>query len=573
MTERRKVKKEGRDRGRAVPHDSYQAHLGSFQSLVEERGKIWERGQFARRLWAKDPTLWSSEPAAELSDRLGWLDLPEKMREQEDRLLEFADEVKARGMERVVLLGMGGSSLAPEVFQRLAGRLRGYPDLIVLDSTHPASVRAVEATIDLRRTLFLVSSKSGTTTETLSFFRYFWRRVGEIERRPGDHFVAITDPGTPLEQLSRELNFRSLFQAPPDVGGRYSALSVFGLLPAALIGLNIRELLDRAQKMAEMCAAPLSDSGNPGLFLGGALGELALAGRDKVTFLATPSMAGFPIWVEQLIAESTGKEGKGIIPVVDEPAGSPEVYGADRFFVYLRTRRKGDDELEARLLALKEAGHPVVLIEFRDALDLGREYFRWEVAVAAAGAILKVHPFDQPDVEWAKELARRAMEGEEKDNGEEAVEQGTFSAADPEPLSHALGNWLATARAGDYVGLQAFLAPAPGTTAALQKLRLALRDRRRLATTFGYGPRFLHSTGQLHKGGPDSGLFLQLVDDPPEDLPVPETGYTFGALIRAQAMGDWQALRQRGRRVLRINLGRNVAEGLQRLLEAIGSSC
>ena len=565
------MKRQRSRRKKREPGASYRARFGSLQSFVRERGKIWEQERFAARLWAKDPTLWSSEPAAELADRLGWLDLPEKMEAEVEALLAFAVEVKARKTRHVVLLGMGGSSLAPEVFQRLVGRRRGYPELIVLDSTHPAAVGAVEARVDLKRTLFLVSSKSGTTTETLSFFRYFWRRVGEIERKPGGHFVAITDPGTPLERLSHERNFRALFEAPPDVGGRYSALSAFGLLPAALIGVNIRELLKRARKMAEKCGASSFDA-NPGLLLGAMLGELALTGRDKVTFLTAPSMAAFPIWAAQLIAESTGKEGRGIVPVVDEAAGKPEVYGSDRFFVHLRTRRSGGGRLETRLKALEKAGHPVVRIELRDGMDLGAEFFRWEVAVAAAGAILKVHPFNQPDVELAKELARSAMgSGGETGKGDHAVERETFSAADPRPLSQALESWLATARAGDYIGLQAFLAPAPKTTRALEKIRMALRDRLRLATTFGYGPRFLHSTGQLHKGGPPTGMFLQLVDDPTEDLPVPETDYTFATLIRAQATGDWQALRQQGRRVLRINLGHDVAGGLKRLAEAVGS--
>jgi len=323
--------------------------------------------------------------------------------------------------------------------------------------------------------------------------------------------------------------------------------------------------------MAEKCGASSFDA-NPGLLLGAVLGELALAGRDKVTFLTAPSMAAFPVWAEQLIAESTGKEGRGIVPVVDEPAGAPGVYGRDRLFVYLRTRRSGGGRLEMRLKALEKAGHPVVRIELHDGMDLGAEFFRWEVAVAAAGALLKVHPFNQPDVEFAKELARSAMgSGGETGKGDHAIERETFSAADPGLLSQALESWLATARAGDYIGLQAFLVPAPKTTRALEKIRMALRDRLRLATTFGYGPRFLHSTGQLHKGGPGTGLFLQLVDDPTEDLPVPETDYTFATLIRAQATGDWQALRQQGRRVLRINLGHDVAGGLKRLAKAAGS--
>jgi transaldolase/glucose-6-phosphate isomerase len=553
------VNKEKRQRSKKEAWPAQEARLGRFQSLVEERGKVWESERFAERLWAKDPTLWSAEPMPELSDRLGWLDLPERMQAEAPALAAFATEVKER-TRYVVLLGMGGSSLAPEVFQRIAGRRRGYPELVVLDTTHPAAVRAVEARVDLGRTLFLVSSKSGTTTETLSLFRYFWRKGEETGKNPGERFAAVTDPGTPLERLARERGFAACFQAPPDVGGRYSALTVFGLLPAALIGLDIESILAGAREMADRCKN--SFSGNPGLYLGAVLGELARMGRDKATFLAAPSVAAFPAWAEQLIAESTGKDGKGIVPVVDEPAGAPDVYGEDRVFVYLTTRRKRDARLEARLLDLENAGHPLVRIELRDAMDIGGEFFRWEVAVAAAGAVLGIHPFNQPDVELAKELARRAME---KGGSEASPEADAVSAADPEQLSSAARKWLTAVRAGDYIALQAFLAPDPETTSVLQTIRARLRDRLRLATTFGYGPRFLHSTGQLHKGGPDSGLFLQLVDDPVEDLQVPETEYTFRALIRAQALGDWQALRQKGRRALRVDLGRDPAGGLERL--------
>ena len=552
--------------------------LGKLQPAVEATGQRWQKEKFASRLWKKDYTLWSSKPLPELADRLGWLTLPETMRGQLDDMAALAKSAKAEGISHVVLLGMGGSSLAPEVFQRTFGNAPGYPELRVLDSTHPVAVRAVEAAVDLPRTLFLVSSKSGTTTETLSFFHYFWQRLsqtgsGEKTGAPGSHFVAITDPGTPLEKLASERGFRRVFSAPEDIGGRYSALTVFGLVPAALIGVDVRRLLERAGQMASACSSTPPSSGgleNPGLALGAALGESALAGRDKLTFVVSPALEAFPLWIEQLIAESTGKDGKGIIPVVGEPLGEPETYGTDRFFVRLCMRGEEDAALESRIAALEAAGHPVVRINLSEKEELGQEFFRWEVAVAAAGAVLGIHPFNQPDVQLAKELAREAMaakSGRAKGMGDERVRE--LSVERGEELKAALGSWLQEAQAGDYLAIQAYLAPATGTAAALQNLRAKLRDRLHLATTVGFGPRFLHSTGQLHKGGPNTGLFLQLVDEPATDLPVPETAYSFGALIRAQALGDFQALRQRDRRMLQVSLGNDIPAGLRGLLAAL----
>ncbi|MBI4279188.1 MAG: hypothetical protein HY660_12100 [Armatimonadetes bacterium] len=501
------------------------------------------------------------------------------MHEQLDELAAFAAAVVADGIRHVVLLGMGGSSLAPEVFQRTFGHAAGYPELLVLDSTHPAAVRAIEARIGLRDTLFVVSSKSGTTTETLSLFRYFWHRVGAVTDAPGRHVVAITDPGTPLERLARERGFRRTCLAPPDVGGRYAALTVFGLVPAALIGMDVHRLLDRVWTMAEACAFCIPAPVNACLALGAALGELALAGRNKVTFLASRSLAALPDWIEQLIAESTGKDGRGIVPVVGEPLGTLDVYGADRVFALLLLEQDDDcGELDGCIGRLQEHGHPVVSIRLSEKTDLGQEFFRWEVAVAAAGAVLGIHPFNQPDVELAKELARQVMAQQDPASARAAgmekhtlagEEGDTVPAADTGALVRALRGWTAEARTGDYVALQAYLAPAPETTAALRRLQVTLRDRLRVATTRGYGPRFLHSTGQLHKGGPNTGLFLQLVDDPGDDLPIPETTDTFGALIRAQALGDYLALRRRGRRVLRVDLGRDVPGGLARIAEAL----
>jgi len=543
----------------------------AIQARIEGRLRAWSFAEFTRRLWAKDHTLWSPEPAPELTDRLGWLDLPGAMAGVLGELGAFAEEVRAEGARHAVLLGMGGSSLAPEVFQRTLGHGPGWPALIVLDSTHPAAVRAVEAQLDLRRTLFLVSSKSGTTTETLSFFRHFWRAVAAVSATPGRHFAAITDPGTPLARLAEGYGFRRIFLAPPDVGGRYSALSVFGLVPAALIGANLESLAQRAVAMARACTAPPAD--NPGLALGACLGELVLAGRDKLTFFTSPSLTALPSWIEQLIAESTGKDGWGIVPICDEPLEPGEVCGADRVFVSIQLAGEHSQPLEAGLARLEAAGHPVIRLGLAQQADVAAEFFRWEVATAAAGAVLGIQPFDQPDVQLAKDLTQQAMaKGAEPATGPaaraDAFEAGV-SAEHTWALDDALRAWLLQVRPGDYVGIQAFLAPTDQTTAALQRIRALIGRESRVATTLGYGPRFLHSTGQLHKGGPPTGIFLQCVDDPSDDLPVPDSDHTFGALIRAQALGDLRALLQRGRRVLRVHLGRNALWGLARLEERL----
>ena len=536
--------------------------LGRYEPAVQARLERWQSEGFGSRLWGKDHTVWSPQPVPELTDRLGWLKLPESMRTQAEDLARFGQEARAAGFRDAVVLGMGGSSLAPEVFARTYGSGQGYPALSVLDSTHPEAVRSLAARLDLTRTLFVVSSKSGTTTETLSLFRAFWQWTAEAGRR----FVAVTDPGTPLAKLARERGFRAVFNAPEDVGGRYSALTNFGLVPAALLGVDVRELLQRARAMAEACTGPAASS-NPGLVLGAALGELALAGRDKVTFLASREIESFPDWIEQLVAESTGKLGRGIVPVVGERTGEPGVYGQDRFFVGLFL---GEDKaLEMRLAALETVGHPVARFRLSDPADLGREMFRWEMATAAAGAVLGVNPFDQPDVQLAKELATRAMK--ERSSGAPAAPADEVRASDAGPLGSALEHWLAGADAGSYLGVHAYLPAGRETTEILHDIQARLRDRTRLATTFGYGPRFLHSTGQLHKGGPDTGRFLQIVDEPEHDLPVPEADFTFGTLIRAQADGDRSALEQRGRRVVRVNLGSDVPGGLARLRGALGA--
>lgn len=546
-----------------------QMTLGGYGEAVEARLRRWAAEDFGRRLWARDHALWTPEPVPELTDRMGWLDLPASMLPEIETLERFAGEVQSEGTEQVFVLGMGGSSLAPEVFARTFGSRPGFPELHVLDTTHPDAVAASSHGLDPAKALFLVSSKSGGTIETLSLFRFFWQLAGE--RLPADQagrrFVAITDPGTSLELLARERGFRAIFNGPEEVGGRYSAFTHFGLVPAALIGADLRGLLERGHAMARSCGPEVPVAQNPGLILGAALGELALAGRDKVTFLATPSLESFPDWIEQLVAESTGKHGKGIVPVVGELPARPEVYGGDRVFATLLLDGE-TGALEPQLAALEAAGHPVLRFRFTGRLDLGGEIFRWETATAAAGAVLGINPFDQPDVQLAKELATRAMKGAGRAAGGAAAGGGTLDAASASAVARALRDWLEGVQPGDYLGLQAYL---PSGGEDLRIVQAALRNETRLAVTAGHGPRYLHSTGQLHKGGPERCRFLQLVDAPLQAVPVPETDYDFGRLIRAQADGDREALEQRGRKVLRLDFGRNVRAGWNRLREALGA--
>ena len=507
--------------------------LRAFEAAVAVRLDASDVAQLPKHIWAHDPTVWKTPDTPEIRDRLGWLTVGEAMAQQVRSLKAFTDEVRT-AFDRVVLCGMGGSSLAPEVFWRTFGAAAGHPTLHVLDSTDPRAVRAADAA-NLSRTLFIISSKSGTTQESDSFFRYFWERSGSR----GEQFVAITDPGTPLETLARERGFRRTFSNPADIGGRYSALSYFGLVPAALIGVDIETLLHRAHRMAEACAPSVSALENPAVWLGSVLGEAATAGRDKATFVLSPGIASFGLWVEQLIAESTGKEGKGILPVADEPLGAPEVYGNDRLFISMAIAGEADAGTETRLVGLERAGHPVVRLRLDDRYDLGQEYFRWEFATAVAGAVLRINPFDQPNV------------AEGKANTKAVLAKGT--APSPPASAAELKAFLAGIRPGAYLAIMAYLPPTPDNDRRLAAIRLRLRDQLKVATTLGYGPRYLHSTGQLHKGGPAVGHFLQITDRSTEDLPIPGATFTFGRLEAAQAEGDLIALRDRGRPVVRID--------------------
>ena len=536
--------------------------LGGLTSRVQARLAAWDEQDFGARLWARDHTLWSTVAIAELTDRLGWLWLPEG-KGQAGGIEQFASEIRSEA-DRVVLLGMGGSSLAPEVYQATFGNAAGYPELMVLDSTHPAAVTAVSESIDPGRTLFVVASKSGGTIETLSFFRYFWGIASGALERPGERFVALTDPESGLEALARRRRFRRIFPTPPAVGGRYSALTPFGLVPAALIGMDIRRLLDSAAAMADACGPGVPASRNPALRLAAAMGEAALAGRDKITYVCSPSVAAFGAWVEQLIAESTGKNGTGIVPVAGEPLGDHRTYGDDRLFVHLDVAGEDPAGRPAALEVLQAVGHPVIRVVLDDLYDLGAELFRSEMAVAAAGSVLGINPFDQPDVQIAKDLARRAMSEEGLGGAIDEVSTGT-----PSELGDRLGEWVGTLRPGDYIGIHAYLPMGGPATPVLKELARTLRGRWGTAVTLGYGPRFLHSTGQLHKGGAANGVFLQIVDTPGPDTAVPESGFTFGELIEGQAAGDYQALEARGRRVLRVRLHDDPADGVQDLIRAL----
>jgi hypothetical protein len=450
------------------------------------------------------------------------------MHERCPELKAFAEACAADGLTHTVLAGMGGSSLAPEVLRATFGVGSGMLDLIVLDTTHPDQILAVERALPWERSLFVIASKSGTTTETLSHFAYFWEKVGD-----GSKFVAITDPGTPLEALAREKGFRATFLNPPDIGGRYSALSYFGLVPAALVGIDLDGLLDRAIEAAHACVPYVPPADNPGAWLGAAIGEAARAGRDKLTLVLDERIRTFGYWVEQLIAESTGKEGKGIVPVEGEDLGAPDVYGQDRMFVTL-----GGGGLHDAVRPLEAAGHPIVHLDVTDPLQIGGQFFHWEFAAAVAGSVLGINPFDQPNVQEAKDNTRRLL----------------ASGEVPDPGYGDLAELLGKVGTGDYVAIQAYLPRNEGIERRLHGARLRLRDRLKVATTVGFGPRFLHSTGQLHKGGPNTGVFIQVVEQPEADLPIPGQRYSFGTLLAAQAAGDLQSLQAHGRRVARVSL-------------------
>ena len=532
--------------------------LGPHQKSVTAALTRLARGNVMARIWDRDHTVWKDSPD-EITNRLGWLTISRDMTEHVSGLCAFAEEVRSDGIRDVVLLGMGGSSLGPEVLRQCIGSAPGFPSLTVLDSTVPARVATVTRSVDPSRTLFIVSSKSGGTVEPNSFYKHF---RGLVERAvgaegAGGRFVAITDADTSLAALGAADGFRRVFENPPDLGGRYSVGSLFGLVPAALCGMDCGKLLDRISQMAARCESGAGARNNPGGWLGAALGAFALQGRDKLTLVASPEVASFGLWVEQLIAESTGKEGKGIVPVVNEPILEPDAYGDDRFFVHVRLSGSDNAAADVALERLRDAGHPVVTLEMDDVYDIGAEFFRWEMATAVAGHLLGIHPFDQPNVQQAKDVTNRVLET--------YVNEGAL----PETEEGSVAGLLGQAEEGDYLSIMAYVEETDGVTNAVNMLRQYAMRQRRIATTLGYGPRFLHSTGQLHKGGPDTGLFLQMAGDTRTDVPIPGERFGFGALSAAQAIGDYETLKQAGRRVVRINLGGGDAEAA--VLRLLGS--
>ncbi|MBI5243393.1 MAG: glucose-6-phosphate isomerase [Elusimicrobia bacterium] len=538
------------------------------------------------RLWAKDPSLWKQEEAHKkiISNSLGWLRMPKEMASRTQELLEFAGEIRKAGLRRAVLLGMGGSSLAPEVFRRTFPAKPGFPALSVLDSTDPEAVLSTDKENDPKTTLYIVSSKSGTTTEPLRLFDYFWGRAeSALAGSAGMHFIAITDPGSFLEGQAKERKFRRVFRNFPDIGGRFSALSYFGLVPATLLGIDVQELLRRASVMAEACAQ--DGEGNPGLRLGAQLAAHASAGRDKITLLMSPEIESLGLWLEQLMAESTGKEGQGVVPVAGEPLSAPEDYSRDRVFVLTSLRSSSSSAPEKLAGELEAAGHPVIRLELLDELDICAEFFRWEIATALLGRRLGIDPFDQPDVQSAKDKTKAVLDVRAKtgrlpsiqaDSAEPGLKlsfslaaKGALSLDERASLDASLARFLSSAKPGDYLGLLAFVSPRGGYGEPMRSLAQALRAASPAALQTGYGPRYLHSTGQLHKGGPNSGLFIVLAREDAADAPIPGCAYGFADLVNAQALGDFQALDSAARRAVLVRFAGDPRKAFKRLEVAV----
>jgi transaldolase / glucose-6-phosphate isomerase len=539
------------------------------KKAVDAALEDWTITGKVRRLWGRDASLWTGEDE---NKWLGWLSITEDQLAHRERFDQIAANVKAGGFKHALLLGMGGSSLCPEVLRLSFGKIEGFPELHVLDSTDPAQIRAIERQIDLSKTLFIVSSKSGSTLEPNIFKQYFYERSG----RDGARFIAVTDPGSKMQHVAELDHFRKIFFGNPSIGGRYSALSDFGIVAGAIMGIDAAKFLDEADAMALACSYCVPIDRNPGVLLGILLGTLAHAGRDKITITASPGIFDLGAWLEQLLAESTGKNGKGLIPVDREPLGAPQVYGADRVFVYARLENGADPGQDLAIDALQSAGHPVIRIGLGNIYDLGQEFFRWEIATAVAGSILGINAFNQPDVEASKIATRRLTDEFEK-TGSLPKESPAFESegirvfgdTKAKTLDEALRAHLAAIKSGDYFALLAYIERNNEHESALESIRKRVRDTKRAATCVGFGPRFLHSTGQAYKGGPNTGVFLQITCDDAQDLPVPGQKYTFGVVKAAQARGDLEVLRERGRRALRIHLGANVAAGLEKLASAM----
>jgi len=570
--------------------ENLQLHLAApLQSAVDATLKDWQANDKVARLWKGDTSLWSG---ADENKWLGWLRITEEQIAALPQLNALRDD--AAGFKHALLLGMGGSSLCPEVLKITFGKQPGRPEMHVNDSTDPAQIRAIEQQIDIASTLFIVASKSGSTLEPNIFKQYFFDRAQQVvgKEKAGQHFIAITDPGSKMQQVAENDRFRRIFAGLPSIGGRYSALSNFGMVPAAVMGLDVARLLERTLMMVKACAAGVPADQNPGVMLGIVLGTLAIDGHDKVTIIPSPGIADLGAWLEQLLAESTGKQGKGLIPVDRERLGAAQVYGSDRLFVYLRLKNASDTTQDSQVEALRSAGHPVVRIDVDDIYDIGQEFFRWEIATATAGAIIGINAFNQPDVEASK-IVTRELTTEYEKNGrlpeeKPLLEEGGIKlftdernaaalrtrAGAPFTLAGFMRAHLGQLSPGDYFALLGYIQMNAEHEEALQAIRHVVRDKRRVATVLGFGPRFLHSTGQAYKGGPNSGVFLQITCDDANDLPVPGQKYTFGVVKAAQARGDFSVLADRKRRALRIHLPADLKSGLAKLAamvnEAVG---
>ncbi len=556
-----------------------EASLKGFEAEVGKAINGLDEARFSDRLWNKDPTLWKMEADQQkiISNSLGWLESPRKILPDIDNLLSFASELKGSGIRHVLHMGMGGSSLAPLVLLKTLGsQSRGLP-LEVLDTTNPADILAVERRLPLTDTFFIEASKSGTTIESRSLGEYFYHKLEGLKTKTaGRNFAVITDPGSMLEKLAVERSFRKIFLNYPDIGGRYSALSYFGLVPAALMGIDVSGLLERVYLMMAACGPGVPVAANPGAALGAAIGALALQGLNKLTFVMPDAIGSLGMWLEQLIAESTGKDGVGVVPIAEATAGPPEVYSNDRLFVEFRIQNEPDSALEARVDALRAAGKPVITILMRDRLDIGAQFFLWEVATATAGAVLRINPFDQPNVQETKTLTGKILEEVKREGRvpEAPMELAEgplrlYRAGGASSVRQALSLFFDQGAPGDYAVLLAYLSENQATVEALESLGGLIRDRLRMATGIGFGPRYLHSTGQLHKGGPNTGLFLLLTSDLAEDAPMPGQPYTFGMLLRAQALGDFEALRKHRGRVIRIHLAGSAPEAVKALEEEL----
>lgn len=546
----------------------------------------WKANNKVARLWARDASLWTN---ADEGKWLGWLGIVEEQLKNRESFSKVAQEIRRAGFTHAALLGMGGSSLCVEVLKLTFGKISGHPEILVLDSTDPAQIKTLESKLDIAKTIFIVSSKSGSTLEPNIYKQYFFDRVSQKvgAAEAGKHFIAITDPGSHMQKVAEGDGFRHIFYGLPSIGGRYSALSDFGAIPGSIQGIDIGKFFDRAKKMVDACGASVPADQNPGVVLGATLGTLAKGGRDKLTIFTSPGISDLGAWLEQLVAESTGKEGHGIIPVDRERIGSPEVYGNDRVFAYLRLESAPDAKQDAAVAALEKAGQPVVRIAVPEIYDLGQEFFRWEIATAVAGSVIGINAFNQPDVEASKIETRKLTDAYEKsgslppespvlqdvgiklftdENNAAALKQAAGKDA---TLVGYLRAHLNRLHAGDYFAVLGYIQMNDAHESQLQAIRHAVRDKRRVATCLGFGPRFLHSTGQAYKGGPNSGVFLQITCDDAADLQVPGQKYTFGTVKAAQARGDFQVLAERNRRALRVHLGSDVAAGLDQLQRAV----